>query len=90
MRLYEKASRQRINLDKSTVSFSPNVPKATKAKLCSILGMTNSKLAEKYLGVLAIMGRNKRQFSNISKKKFGGDYVDGIENAYLEGKKKFS
>ena len=57
---YEDASSQRINLQKSTVSFSPNVPEATKLELCSILGMTNSGLVEKYLGVPIIIGRNKK------------------------------
>ena len=52
--------RVRINLQKSTVSFSPNVPEATKLELCSMLVMANSGLVEKYLGVLAIIGRNKK------------------------------
>ena len=55
---YERALGQNINLEKSTILFSPNVHETVKAYLCSMLGMVNSSLAEKYLGVPAIIGRN--------------------------------
>ena len=53
---YERASEQRINLEKSTVAFSPNVTEHTKSYLCTLLGMADAGLAGKYLGVPAIIG----------------------------------
>ena len=51
------------------MSFNPNVPEATKLELCSMLGMKNLRLAEKYLGVLAIIGRNKKAIFEYVKDK---------------------
>ena len=57
---YERALEQRISLEKSTMAFSPNVSDNTKSEMCALLGMTNTGLAGKYLGVLAIIERNKK------------------------------
>ena len=63
LRRYEEASGQKINKEKLTISFSPNVPenkKLKKTELCTILGVTESNLGDKYLGMSAIVGRNKK------------------------------
>ena len=36
------------------MTFSPNIPNIERSKLCMMLGMVNSSLEEKYLGVSAI------------------------------------
>ena len=87
MSQYEKASDQKINLEKSIVSFSPNVPEETQSVLCSMLGMANSMLAEKYLGVPAIISATRRPFSNMSKIRFEGDCVVGTESFCHEGER---
>ena len=53
---YEKAYGQRISLENFIVAYSPNVPNITRSELCTTLGMVNSSLEEKYLGVLTIIG----------------------------------
>ncbi|KAL6134047.1 hypothetical protein ACLB2K_066280 [Fragaria x ananassa] len=49
--LYEKASRQQVNLQKSNVVFSRNVPEATSQELADILGVQLVEKHEKYLGI---------------------------------------
>ncbi|KAK6122599.1 hypothetical protein DH2020_043656 [Rehmannia glutinosa] len=59
---YAMASGQQINFAKSLVTFSPNVDSLTKEAICSTLGLSySSSLFQKYLGLPAIVGRNKKQ-----------------------------
>ena len=57
---YEAASGQKINYEKSEVSFSRGVSIEQKAYLISILNMRQVEKHEKYLGIPSISGRSKK------------------------------
>lgn len=54
--LYEAVSGQKVNLEKSTIIFSPNVEPRCK----NILGLTVMQSHDKYLGFPTIVGHNKK------------------------------
>lgn len=56
-----QGSRQLVNFNKSSISFSSNVHKVVKRKICSILevnGVVNHGI---YLGLPFLIGRSKKQ-----------------------------
>ncbi|XP_048492142.1 uncharacterized protein LOC125493157 [Beta vulgaris subsp. vulgaris] len=57
---YELASGQKINYEKSEVSFSKGVSIAQKVELMGILKMRQVEKHEKYLGIPSITGRSKK------------------------------
>lgn len=59
LRIFEKASGQQINIDKSSVFFSRNTAESTKHDLCDKLRFQEADAMSKYLGLPNIMGRNK-------------------------------
>lgn len=59
LKIYEQASSQRINLQKSSVAFSKNVAADVQSSLSSILGFTCVKEHERYLGLPIHIGRSK-------------------------------
>ncbi|KAL6178929.1 hypothetical protein ACLB2K_050446 [Fragaria x ananassa] len=59
LRLYKRASRQHVNLQKSNVIFSGNVPQATSQELVDILGVELVEKHKKYLGIPTLVGRSK-------------------------------
>jgi len=64
---YEKASGQKINNDKTTLFFSSNVANSFKGHVKNLLGVPEIKEYEKYLGLPAVVGRNKRASLNYIK-----------------------
>lgn len=64
---YEKASGQAINLQKSEVIFSSNVPNDSRVHLASILGVSQRLGAGKYLGLPSLIDRNRRATFNFIK-----------------------
>ena len=56
---YEGASGQKINFEKSSVMFNPNIREEKKMELYSFLGIPQTNHAERYLGFPTIIGRNK-------------------------------
>ncbi|KAK6154068.1 hypothetical protein DH2020_013707 [Rehmannia glutinosa] len=58
--LFEKASGQRLNHDKSGVLFSPNTDPALASQIANILGIPIVESHGKYLGLPSIIGKNKR------------------------------
>ena len=58
--LYEGASGQQINREKTTLFFSKAVPEETKRDIISFPGVPEIKEYEKYLGLPAVVGRNNR------------------------------
>lgn len=58
---YEAASGQKVNLDKSIVVFSRNTTVQVRDEITTILGVVESKKHGKYLGLLAVMGKSKKE-----------------------------
>ena len=58
--LYEQASGQQINKDKTNIFFSKPMEEERKSKIIGFFGMTDVKEYMKYLGLLAVVGRNKK------------------------------
>ena len=72
LNLYEKASGQKINFAKITLFFSKNVSDLTKETIKNLLGVVEIKEYEKYLGLLAVVGRNKKASLNYIKDRVWG------------------
>lgn len=69
MEIYERASGQKVNMDKSSVFVSPNVEESKRKELQDILGIHSLMMNEKYLGLPMILGRSKKDFfGNIKEK----------------------
>ncbi|XP_042974759.1 uncharacterized mitochondrial protein AtMg01250-like [Carya illinoinensis] len=59
LRVYEEASRQRLNMDKTSIIFSKSTSRLTQHYILSIAGMRSFMTYEKYLGLPSIVGRNR-------------------------------
>ena len=57
--LYEATSGQKINEDKSSISFSQNTPSDLKAKVLEVMGSMKDSKHYKYLGLPSIICRSK-------------------------------
>ncbi|KAL5784031.1 hypothetical protein ACOSQ2_006423 [Xanthoceras sorbifolium] len=69
LNVYEKASGQRINLQKSNITFSPNVEDDRCASILNCLGLANAQAHDIYLGLPTMVGKNKRKtFSDIKER----------------------
>ena len=69
LNLYEQASRQQINRGKTAIFFSKAVTKERKEEISVFLGVLEVKEYEKYLGLLALEGRNRRASLNYIKER---------------------
>lgn len=59
LEIYEKASVQKINSNKSTVFFSANIIEYNKEQVCQVLRIREADDSSKYLGLPNILERNK-------------------------------
>ena len=67
--LYEKASRQKLNRDKTTLFFSRNTLQTMQEELKDILGVPSIQQYEKYLGLPSLVGKEKLTcFSQIKER----------------------
>lgn len=64
-----EASGQLINFDKSAINFSKNVSNEMKDRVKSIFAVDRNWTEGNYLGLPAIMGRNKREILGYLKNK---------------------
>ncbi|OMO51274.1 reverse transcriptase [Corchorus capsularis] len=63
LNLFEKASGQKINIDKSSILFSANTPASLQSEIMSYLGIQKVLDRDKYLGLPIMVGRSKtREF----------------------------
>ena len=62
--LYEQASGQKLNWEKTSIFFSKTVSEETKASLSDFLGEQEVKEYEKYLGLPVVVGKNKKASFN--------------------------
>ena len=58
---YEATLRQKINVNKSSVFFSPNTPNDVKEEILSILGPMQCSQQRKYLSLPSLIGKSKFQ-----------------------------
>ncbi|KAF5465338.1 hypothetical protein F2P56_015356 [Juglans regia] len=66
LKIYEDASGQRLNLEKTSIQFSRNTAKATQDFILSIAGVRSSMAYEKYLGLPTIVGKaREKSFRDI-------------------------
>jgi len=56
LQAYCRASRQQINMDKSSIHFAKGCPGSLKEDIKNILAVENEALSEKYLGVPTDVG----------------------------------
>lgn len=72
--MYERASGQVINRDKSSVLFSPNTGQANKEQVRAELCISHEAKSEKYLGLPVSIGKSrKKSFEYIKRKDLGAD-----------------
>lgn len=69
MDYYSAASGQEMNLNKSSVIFSPNVKEELREELGRILGVRISGAAGNYLGLPEMIGRNKTDMLGFIKQR---------------------
>ncbi|XP_042948632.1 uncharacterized protein LOC122281317 [Carya illinoinensis] len=61
LKVYELASSQRLNKDKTSIYFSKNTKEEAKAFITSIAGIRGTSSYEKYLGLPALIGKSRAQ-----------------------------
>ena len=61
LHVFELASGQKINCNKTSIFFSTNTPLALREDIRRFLNSTANKPLEKYLGLPLIIGRGKKQ-----------------------------
>lgn len=66
----EKMSGQLLNFDKSLIFFSNNMEDVERLNIGSILGVRIANNLKKYLGLLTMVGRRKKQAFMEIKEKF--------------------
>lgn len=59
LEIYEKASGQKINSNKSTMFFSDNITEYNKEQVCQVFCIREADDSSKYLGLPNNLGRNK-------------------------------
>ena len=69
LELFEASSGQKINMDKSSVTFSHNAPVETRSEVLEILGPMQELRQGKCLGLPSVIGKSKNQvFAKIKEK----------------------
>ncbi|CAL1396708.1 unnamed protein product [Linum trigynum] len=61
LRDYESISGQRVNLQKPTVYYSPNMLQPEQEELGSFVGVGSIGLQDRYLGLPSLLGRSKME-----------------------------
>lgn len=68
LQIFEKASGQKVNVQKSTAYFSPNVINENKRDICDILNFSEADPSSYYLGLPISVIRKKSQMLGYLKK----------------------
>ena len=71
LEVYERASSQQLNRTKTSLFFSSNTSHEVQEEIKQRFGTQVIKQHEKYLGLLSLVGRNKRSTFNAIKDKVG-------------------
>lgn len=88
LQVYEEASGQRVNMQKSSIFFGKGSNESDKEVLKGIIGINSEALSEKYLGLPTVVGRSKEgTFKHVresSKGKVMGWKGQGLSKAAKE------
>jgi hypothetical protein len=68
---YEKAFGQKLNHKKTSIFFSRNTKREAKVLILAAVGVNSTTWYEKYLELLALVGRSKMKSFSALKGKFG-------------------
>jgi ribonuclease HI len=60
LRIYEAASGQRLNNDKTSIFFSGNTPQEERNKILEVAGIPSSQRYDTYLGLPALVGKSQK------------------------------
>ena len=74
LRKYELASGQKINQGKTTLFFGRSVSPVLKNAIKNLLGVPEIKEYERYLGLPAVVGKNRRASLNYIKERVWGKF----------------
>lgn len=66
---YEATSEQKINFDKLGITFSPNATHSMRDNIQQCLNLHETRLHDKYLWLLTIIGRSKANHSKVIKER---------------------
>lgn len=80
--MYEHASGKHINKEKTTLFFNKSVPMEVKNSIKNFLGVSEIKEYEKYLGLLAVVGRSRSASLNFIKERVWGK-IEGWKEKLL-------
>lgn len=69
LHIYERASGQMINRDKSAVLFSPNTSQSVKEEVRRVLNIGQEAKNERYLGLPVSIGKSRKKAFEYIKKK---------------------
>ncbi|KAK3197915.1 hypothetical protein Dsin_021330 [Dipteronia sinensis] len=64
LKVYERGSGQIVNLQKSNITFSPNVCREIITNIQAVFGVGDANTHDKYLGLPTLVGRNKKKTFN--------------------------
>ena len=81
---YELASGQKINSSKTTLFFGKSVSLVSKNAIKNLLGVPEIKEYERYLGLPAVVGRNRRASLNYIKERIWVNSKGGKRNCFLK------
>lgn len=59
MNRHESISGQKVNYEKSAITFSPNTSEGCRKEVCDQLGVKEQQNPKRYLGMPMMVGRNK-------------------------------
>ena len=85
LQLYEAASGQKVNTDKSSVFFSRNALEALKNEVLNVLGPMQNSWHGKYLGLPTIIGKSKIEVFAEIKERVGKKLAGWKEKMLLMG-----
>ena len=69
LEMYELASGQKLNREKTTVFFSKATKEERRMEMVEFLAVSEVREYEKYLGLPAVVGRNKKESLNYIKER---------------------
>jgi hypothetical protein len=87
--MYEKASSQTINHGKTSIFFSKSTRCEFWDHVLSIAGASTSRSFDRYLGLPALVGREKRRTFMVSQDVFEPNYEGGSRNFYPKLERSF-